>query len=384
MRIVDVIRTSEGGLFIVPFMQELSARGHDVTVILPDPRERLGLALADIGIPTVASATPMSSARDIVNPLGVRRMRRQILGLQPDVVFYQLIQTALVVRFALAGTDVITVHQVPGPLYLENPLIRRTERFLAHADDVIICGTDYTRDKYEALPFPAGRLHSIPFGAAIPEAPQPGERERLRAAWGIPQDAFTVVIFAYFYPPKKAAFQGRGIKGHEDLLRAWVPFSHENPRARLLLVGDGWGPTGDEYRMAVKEQFERAVQPGSVLWITGQTQSRDFYTMADVSVSPSLSEGHGAALAAGAMGLPLIVSDAGGLPETVEEGRSGWIFPAGDSHELLLRLRQACAAHADGRLPTMGAAARSIMLERFDAAKCAEQAADVIEAAGSV
>lgn len=382
MRIVDVIRNSEGGLFIVPFVKELAARGHEVTVILPDPGERLGLALADIGIPTVASAAPMSSARDIVNPLGVRRIRRQILGLRPDVVLYQLIQTALVVRFALAGTNVVKVHQVPGPLYLENSVIRRTERVLAHADDVIICGTDYTRDKYRALPFPADRLHSIPFGPAIPELPRPGDRERLRAAWGIPQNAFTVVIFAYFYPPKKATFQGRGIKGHEDLLQAWITFSHEHPDARLLLVGDGWGPTGNEYRMSVKEQFETAVQPGSVLWVTGQTDSRDFYTMADVSVSPSLSEGHGAALAAGAMGLPLIVSDAGGLPETVEDGRSGWIFPAGDSAALLLRLREAYAAFMQGELPAMGTAARSIMIERFDAAKCAERVADVIEAAG--
>lgn len=384
MRIVNIIRTSEGAAWTVPPLTALAARGHDVTVILPDPAGGLGRRLTENGLPVVASAAPMGSARDALNPKSVLRIRRQILDLRPDVVIYQLIQTALVVRFALVGTRIGKVHRVPGPLYLENDGIRFAERFLARADDVIIPGSEYTREKYLRLSYPRNRLFAVSFGAPIPELPSTQERARTRQQWGIPEDAFTVVMMAYFYPPKKAAFRGRGIKGHEDLLRAWITFGREHPDARLVMVGDGWGPGGDDYRAAVLREFAPAVPPGSAMWIDGQTDSRPFYSMADLSVAPSLSEEHGAALAAGAMGVPSIVSDAGGLPETVEDGRSGWIFPAGDSDELLTRLRAAYRAHQRGELAAMGQAARSIMQDRFDSAQGGQRVADIVEAVGKV
>jgi len=60
---------------------------------------------------------------------------------------------------------------------------------------------------------------------------------------------------------------------------------------------------------------------------------------ADVIVVPSLYEPFGlVALEAGALGVPVVVADTGGLGDIVDHGRVGFIFPAGDSvalaHEL--------------------------------------------------
>ncbi|WP_198052949.1 glycosyltransferase family 4 protein [Cupriavidus taiwanensis] len=57
-----------------------------------------------------------------------------------------------------------------------------------------------------------------------------------------------------------------------------------------------------------------------------------------------------------AMGLPVLVSDAGGLPENVTDGQDGWVMPCADVGALGRRLAQILAA--PDRLVAMGEAAR--------------------------
>ncbi|MFA5521921.1 MAG: glycosyltransferase [Castellaniella sp.] len=67
-----------------------------------------------------------------------------------------------------------------------------------------------------------------------------------------------------------------------------------------------------------------------------------------------------------AMGLPALVSDAGGLPENLEHGREGWIVPVRDSARILAVLRDVLAAPAC--LQTMGRAARERAAREFSLA----------------
>ncbi|MGH9455921.1 MAG: glycosyltransferase, partial [Terriglobia bacterium] len=55
----------------------------------------------------------------------------------------------------------------------------------------------------------------------------------------------------------------------------------------------------------------------------------------DLYVMPSLAEGLGSsALLAMAHGLPVAASRVGGLPEIVQEGKTGWLFAPGSAPEL--------------------------------------------------
>ena len=65
-----------------------------------------------------------------------------------------------------------------------------------------------------------------------------------------------------------------------------------------------------------------------------------------------------------AMGVPALVSNAGGLPENVRHGTDGWIVPTGDVDALVAVLHQ--IFESVERLPAMGAAAR----ERVETAFC--------------
>ncbi|MBA3488162.1 MAG: glycosyltransferase, partial [Longispora sp.] len=107
------------------------------------------------------------------------------------------------------------------------------------------------------------------------------------------------------------------------------------------------------------------------------------YAAADVSVSPSLSDNHGAALEASSMGVACIVSDAGGLPETVDE-QSGWVVPRADLPALIQALESAYQDFDSCDLPARGARARERMIRLFDQSIAAARVVDVIERTAGV
>src|SRR5699024_8990136 len=65
-----------------------------------------------------------------------------------------------------------------------------------------------------------------------------------------------------------------------------------------------------------------------------------------------------------AMGLPVLVSDVGGLPENLRHGVEGWVVPARQPHKILPYLRQIVDNPA--QLASMGVAARHWSEHNFD------------------
>ena len=110
---------------------------------------------------------------------------------------------------------------------------------------------------------------------------------------------------------------------------------------RLVIIGDG--PQRDELAgLARSHGFDpAAVLPGSVddaaLWL--------WYRRAGIFVmpsqfSPEAFEGLGIALLeAAAAGLPLVGTDAGGIPEIIRDGENGRLVPPGDVPALAAALR---------------------------------------------
>lgn len=79
------------------------------------------------------------------------------------------------------------------------------------------------------------------------------------------------------------------------------------------------------------------------------------------------------------LGLPALVSDAGGLPENVTNGHDGWIVPVRDPDAIAAVLR---AILADpGRVGAMGAAAREKSLKDFNLARFVASTLNVYQAA---
>jgi glycosyltransferase involved in cell wall biosynthesis len=377
-RVVLVLKSSRCAPWVVPQVDALRARGHEIVALLPAGDGPVRAALRRRGVAVVDSATDFALRPGPSTVAGLLRLRGQLRDLAPDVLVYHLYAAALATRLATLGLRVPRVHMVPGPLYLDSPLIRAAERALARLDTVTIGGSEYTAARYRALGRPVARSPAIPYGVdtgRFHPATDLG-RQDVRAALGVEEDAFLAIMVAYVYAPKRLVHRGRGIKGHADLLSAWRRFAAEHPGGRLLIVGGGFDEAGERHRRDLAELYE--AERHGVIWLDTVSDVRPYYAAADVSVSPSLSDNHGAALEAGAMGVPSIVSDAGALPETVGPG-CGWVFPAGDHDALAATLAQAHAAHPAGGLAARGARAREWVATRFDADRAAGAVADVVE-----
>jgi colanic acid/amylovoran biosynthesis glycosyltransferase len=135
-------------------------------------------------------------------------------------------------------------------------------------------------------------------------------------------------------------------------------------KAARLLVDQGWTVDyriigGGEYQHALyfarhQLSLEKIVTFEGSLTHTAVLKALSW---ADVFLHPSLSEGFcNAVLEAQAMGLPVVCTDAGGLPENVQDGVTGFVVPRRDPAAMAERLARLAS---DGELRrTMGTSGR--------------------------
>jgi glycosyltransferase involved in cell wall biosynthesis len=114
-------------------------------------------------------------------------------------------------------------------------------------------------------------------------------------------------------------------KDHETLIRAFRLVHQDHPEALLWLVGDG-------PRKAAMEQLVRLTLPGTrVQFLPGRADLRPLLEQASLFVLSSRYEAcPNVVLEAMAMGLPVVATRVGGLPELVIPGETGWLTPPGN------------------------------------------------------
>ncbi len=184
-------------------------------------------------------------------------------------------------------------------------------------------------------------------------------------------------------------------KGIHVLLEAFARLLPDHPRARLVLVGkEAMTPPalladlsadarvralrrfypGPYLEPLLRRAGPRVREAVELVGEVGHAETAALYRCAGIVVSASLSESFGLAPVEGmACGLPAVVSRAGGLPETVEDGVNGLVVAADDP----AALATAVARLLDGPelAARLGAAARQRAVERYDWTVAADAAA---------
>jgi len=133
------------------------------------------------------------------------------------------------------------------------------------------------------------------------------------------------------------------------------------PGWRWVLVGDG------PYRPRIAGAIDAAGLTSRV-HLAGRVAEGElagWYAAADVFVHPTLYEGSSlVTLEAMAHGKPVVATRAGGLPDKVRPGATGWLVEPGDAPALAAALAEALAGPAD-MLARFGAAGRRLVEEAF-------------------
>jgi glycosyltransferase involved in cell wall biosynthesis len=219
------------------------------------------------------------------------------------------------------------------------------KRAVAYRYVRILCVSDYVLSHVKRIVGErAERIHS--FVNADRFRPDPGVRREVRLSLGVPDDVFVTVTAAYLIKDK----------GIDVALKAMA----ELPAGtRLWVVGDGPERRHLEALAISLGLSDRVQFLGRLRYVEPVFQAADCF------VCPSLwAEAAGLVnLEALACGLPVVASRIGGIPELIDDGRTGLLFSPGDHKELAAGLRL-----LKGDVPTrlrMGQEARSIALERF-------------------
>jgi phosphatidylinositol alpha-1,6-mannosyltransferase len=161
-------------------------------------------------------------------------------------------------------------------------------------------------------------------------------------------------------------------KGFDSLLRAWrwvIEDWPADPLPELVLVGDGprrrsLAAMADDLDLGSTVTMAGAMSRSAVV---GELQRADvFALLMRTRLAGLYPEGLGlAAIEAAACGLPVVIGDSGGAPETVQPGRTGFVVDPRDE--------RAVAAHL-GRLlrdrdlaRSMGAHGRAFVTDAFGA-----------------
>jgi glycosyltransferase involved in cell wall biosynthesis len=215
----------------------------------------------------------------------------------------------------------------------------------------VVCISEFARSQLMALCSPSQwrRLHVIHMGIPVAEFTRNGAAS---------PDGQEILYIGRLVPEK----------GQAVLLEALGLLGERGCRPRLRLAGEG----------ALRPDLERMAEELGVagqvdfLGAVGQDQLRDLYERAAVFCLPSFGEGVPVVLMeAMAMEVPVVTTRIAGIPELVEDGRSGFVVAPGHLEELADRLQRLLE---DPELRRgMGAAGRAKVIAEFDAERSAEE-----------
>jgi glycosyltransferase involved in cell wall biosynthesis len=240
---------------------------------------------------------------------------------KPEIVHTHTAKAGFLGRVAarLAGVPVVVhtfhghvLHGYYGPL--KNGLLRRLEQSLAWCTDrLVTVSEEVKRDLVGYGIAPAEKITVIPLGFDLdPFLNSHALYGDFRREMGLGHDIKLVGIVGRIFP----------IKNHGLFLEAAARILTQEPRARFVIVGDG------VLRPALEQQTRGLGIADRVLFTGWRRDLARIYADLDLLVVSSDNEGTPvSAIEAMASGCPVVATRVGGLPDLIEDHRTGRLVP---------------------------------------------------------
>jgi glycosyltransferase involved in cell wall biosynthesis len=336
------------------------ARHQVAGVVSVKPIGHYGRELASRGISTLSL-----DAVDGARLADAARLAEIIARLRPDIVHAVMFQAIQLCRLAKSKVPfAFKLVTSPRVHYRTRSLwTLLLDRALKNRDDLLISECDASREfLVRRLNYSPAKVLTIRNGVALTSEPQSAEdRRKRRVALGL--SAADILVGAV----------GRldGQKGYATLIEAMARLKRAN--FRCVIFGEGPERLRLE-ALILRRGLEASVQLGGE-----RPDSASWMSAFDIHCLPSLWEGlPNSLLEAMALGLPVVASRVDGVPEIVEDAKTGLLVPPDAPDALASALRD--FADHPARRASFGAAARLVVQEKFTVRRMLDEYGDAYAA----
>jgi glycosyltransferase involved in cell wall biosynthesis len=296
-------------------------------------------------------------------PFDVGRIRSYLARTQPAIVHTFLLTASLYGRLAAI------LARVPIVIGTEVNIYERKRRSHAIAERLLMAGTDRIVVSAESVrDFYIAQVHADPAKVEViynavdfAQGEATTSRDEMRKALGVPADARVAGVIARLTEQK----------GHRFLFDA-LATAPALADVHVLLIGGG-DLQDDLVRRAESLGLSQRVH-----FLGPRRDLGNLLGAMDVFVMPSLWEGLPLSLVL-AMGaaVPVVATAVAGIPEVVEDGRTGLLVPAGDAAALGVALSR---VFTDGALrDRMARDGKASVLPRFGVDKYVASVSDLYD-----
>jgi glycosyltransferase involved in cell wall biosynthesis len=305
--------------------QVLRDRGHEIRIVSLTPLGPMGLQARSLGLATDS----LEMRRGVPDPRGLARLVRIVRAWKPDVVHSHMVHANLMARALrlLVPVPVLvsTIHNV----YEGGPLLMAGYRLSNGLVDHMTIISQAAADRFVGERIVPGRLLTVIANGVDTDRMRnlsPEGRAALRGGMSVGDQQFVWLAVGRF----------EVAKDYPNMLRAFADVRAREPRAVLVIVGQG-SLQAEAEALTAELGLREAVR-----FLGARDDVPAVMSAADGYVMSSAWEGMPMVLLeAAAADLPIVATAVGGNGEVVRDGESGFLVPARDSGGLragMLRL----------------------------------------------